>query len=116
VQDNVPQTPPEQPTVKPAGELAAGDRIAAKFLPHRLPAVVEYVRVYSHRSRVFVLVVHEGPDGIPDIDFWVADAKIPVDHIADPDHGRTTAVAQARPDTLGVPLGRAAQTAGGGAQ
>lgn len=110
---NVPQAP-DDPVEVTAAEVVAGDRIAAAtVLPFPLPSDVLFVYAYAHHGRDWVMVVHRY-DGCaePDLDFFLAGKVIPLERrAADLHEGRTTAVAEAKPDTLVQPLGRAAEEA-----
>ncbi len=104
-------TTTQQPTAEqvPAADLNPGDRIAAGFLPDGDAADIEYVRPYEAHGDRWVLVVHRFDDGVYDSWAFLADKPIPLQRRADLFEGRTTAVLQPKPDTLGVALGRAAQ-------
>lgn len=88
-----------------AADLRVGDRM---ILPTRAPAEV----VFHHRFRYpdspieWVLVVGLEAGGVATADFFLADAAIGVDGATDGlFDGRTTACAQAKPDTLGLSVG-----------
>ena len=106
----------QQPTgVHPARDLTVGDRIAARFLPDGDAADIVFLQPYEAHGHSWVLSVHLFDDGIPDVQWFLADAGIPLERAAAADlhDGRTSAALKPKPDTLLQPLGRAAALAGG---
>lgn len=115
---NVPAAPDIQLT-KRADELKPGDRIAAAFLHHGEPGEILFVLPYEDGGRVrWSLVVHRTSDDMPDVDFFIADAQIPVEPAADTgmDFSRepeSTEAGTVAPGIEGGPVvGRAAKNGG----
>lgn len=75
------QTAPE-PIWRDAAELVAGDRIAAGFLqPDREAAEVLFTYAFplSANRDPFVLVVYRADDRDPDVEYYLADSRIPLE-------------------------------------
>jgi hypothetical protein len=109
----VPQPPDTEPAVKRAGDLKPGDRIAAGFLPGYDARDVRYVEPYGHHGgRDWALIVHRDGEGLPDVQFLLADTLVPLEVVADRtglDFSREpepTETAQVPAGVEGVPHGR----------
>jgi len=72
---------------RPAGRLAPGDRIAAKFLPDGEAAEVRYVEAYQLTGEQWALVVCRLRDGYPESHYFRAESPIPLESQADDGHG-----------------------------
>ena len=91
---------------RPASEVAAGDRIAAGFLPDGEAAEVLFTYAYdlSANSEPFVLVVYRADDSDPDVEHFRADARIPLEAFTNgPEYDRAN---HADADTTPVPESR----------
>lgn len=74
-----------QPKVPPkrADALRPGDRIAPGFLPLGDPAEVLFTYRYTNSETPWVTVVHRDEDGLPDVDFFLAEALVPLESAGD---------------------------------
>jgi hypothetical protein len=91
-----------QRIVRPASDLAVGDRVAAGFLPGGNPAEVLFTTPYrlSAESQPWVLVVSRIATGEANADHYLAHARIPLEHVADP-----TGFGYSREDDEATPTG-----------
>jgi hypothetical protein len=109
--------------------MAAVDTVANALLGRtgelqRMSDSSYHYKVYGRRGPIKVDLYNRVPDPqIAELDAELERLRAQVAELqaasqptepksADPDHGRTTAVAEARPDTLLQPLGRTAQNGG----
>jgi len=76
-------TPPPGTIIRPASQLAVGDRIAATFLPSRDPAVVLFVLPYTLTGRAWVFVVHRDGDHSPEVSWFGAEKATWLKSVAD---------------------------------
>lgn len=72
-----------EPVMRPAAQLAVGDRIADKWLPLYHAADVLFVAPYRRGRTDWVLVAYRYPDGSLDSSHFLADALIPLEAVAD---------------------------------
>lgn len=88
-----------------AADLRCGDRMT---LPTRESTLVVFHHQFRYPDSLtdWVLVVGLEPSGVATADFFLATAAVPVDAAsAELFDGRTTACAEAKPDTLGLSVG-----------
>jgi hypothetical protein len=79
-------TPPAatgDPVERPAVQLTVGDRIAAGFLPEREAAEIVFAHRYLLAEDPWVFVAYTLPDGAPGSTYLRADARIPLERLAD---------------------------------
>jgi len=73
-----------EPVMQPAARLSVGDRIAPDFLPSRAAAEVVVVYPFTSQGRDWVLTAHREVDGDGvNVDYFYADAEIPLEAVAD---------------------------------
>jgi hypothetical protein len=71
------------PLERPAVQLTVGDRIAAGFLPEREAAEIVFVHRYLLAEDPWVFVAYTLPGGAPGSTYLRADARIPLEYLAD---------------------------------
>lgn len=77
-------TPPPDAIVRPASQLAVGDRIAARFLPTRDPATIVFVLPYKLAGRDWVYLTHRDGEHAPEPSWFKAEEPIWLESVAAP--------------------------------
>lgn len=76
-------TPPPDAIVRPASQLAVGDRIAARFLPTRDPATIVFVLPYELAGKTWMFLVHRDGVHAPEPSWFQADEPVWLESVAD---------------------------------